>query len=79
MNLPCGFLGLERIGPGEALIVLLIVLVLFGARRLPDLARSLGRSLGEFRKGREEGARVNELNPDQDADAAPKKPGNKPT
>jgi len=45
-----------RIGLGELLIVLLIVLVLFGSRKLPDLARALGRSLSEFKKGREEGA-----------------------
>lgn len=41
----------------EWLIVLLIVLLIFGARKLPDLARSLGSSAKEFRKGLEEGAK----------------------
>ncbi len=39
----------------ELLIVLLIVLLVFGARKLPDLARSLGASAREFRKGVEQG------------------------
>lgn len=39
----------------ELLIVLLIILLIFGARKLPDLARSLGASAKEFRKGVEEG------------------------
>ncbi len=39
----------------ELLIILLIVLLVFGARKLPDLARSLGASAKEFRKGIEEG------------------------
>jgi Sec-independent protein translocase protein TatA len=30
-------------------------MLFFGAKRLPDLARSLGKSLSEFKKGREEG------------------------
>jgi sec-independent protein translocase protein TatA len=42
-------------GGQEALIVLLIVLLIFGARKLPELARSLGSSAKEFRKGIEEG------------------------
>ncbi len=41
----------------ELLIILLIVLLVFGAKKLPDLARSLGASAKEFRKGIEEGAK----------------------
>jgi sec-independent protein translocase protein TatA len=40
----------------EIIIVLVIVLLLFGGKKLPDLARSLGSSAKEFRKGLEEGA-----------------------
>jgi sec-independent protein translocase protein TatA len=37
--------------PTELLIILGIVLLLFGAKKLPDLARSLGKSSREFKKG----------------------------
>ena len=43
-----GFLGL---GGTELLLILLIVLLLFGGRKLPDLARSVGTSMQELRKG----------------------------
>ena len=39
------------LGTQELVIILVIVLVLFGANRLPDLARSLGSSVKEFKKG----------------------------
>lgn len=40
----------------EWLIILVVVLLLFGARKLPELARSLGASAKEFRKGIAEGS-----------------------
>lgn len=38
-----------KIGPGELVIILIIVLIVFGANRLPDLAKSFGRSIREFK------------------------------
>jgi sec-independent protein translocase protein TatA len=46
----------------EIIIVLVIVLLLFGARKLPDLARSIGASAKEFRKGLDEGVDEDEEN-----------------
>lgn len=40
-----------NIGFSELLIVLFILLLLFGARRLPELASGLGKAIREFRKG----------------------------
>ncbi|MER3484328.1 MAG: twin-arginine translocase TatA/TatE family subunit [Meiothermus sp.] len=42
------------LGPMELIIILLIVVLLFGARKLPELARGLGQSAREFRKGMDE-------------------------
>ena len=39
------------LGFREILIILLIILVLFGAKRIPELARSLGRGITEFKGG----------------------------
>ena len=47
-------LGFGNFGGPDLFIILLIVLVLFGAKKLPELARSLGQSMNEFRKAREE-------------------------
>lgn len=38
----------------ELLVVLLVVVLLFGANKLPKLARASGQAMGEFRRGREE-------------------------
>jgi len=38
-------------GSQELLLILVIVLVLFGGSKLPDLAKSLGKSMKEFKKG----------------------------
>ncbi len=42
------------IGMSELLIIMLLVLLLFGPQRLPELARSLGRSLNELRRAAED-------------------------
>lgn len=44
-----------RPGPWQILICILIVALLFGAKKIPEIARSLGRAKGEFKKGLEEG------------------------
>lgn len=41
-------------GMTEVLIILAIVIILFGARRIPDLAKSLGSSMKQFKKGMHE-------------------------
>ncbi|SEO35679.1 Sec-independent protein translocase TatA [Halogranum amylolyticum] len=41
-------------GGPELLIILAVIVLLFGANRLPELAHASGRAMGEFRRGREE-------------------------
>jgi sec-independent protein translocase protein TatA len=43
------------LGPGEIVLVLLVLLLLFGAKRLPELARSVGQASKEFKSGVKEG------------------------
>jgi sec-independent protein translocase protein TatA len=44
------------LGTPELVLILLIVLLLFGGKKLPELSRSLGTSMQELRKGLNEGA-----------------------
>ncbi|MGE5796990.1 MAG: twin-arginine translocase TatA/TatE family subunit [Ignavibacteria bacterium] len=39
------------LGTGEIIIIILVITLLFGAKKIPQLARSLGNSLSEFKKG----------------------------
>ena len=43
--------GLGSVGPTELIIVLTIILLLFGAKRIPELAKGLGSGIREFKKG----------------------------
>lgn len=49
------------ISPAQLIIVLVIALILFGgAKKIPEIARSLGKAKGEFKKGMEEDAKEEE-------------------
>lgn len=43
-----------NLGFQEILVIFLIILILFGAKKLPELAKSLGQSLREFKKALKE-------------------------
>ena len=47
--------GLPTAGPMELIIVLVVILLLFGAKRIPELARGLGSGVREFKAGTKEG------------------------
>lgn len=42
---------MPNLGTPELIIILLVVLLLFGGKKLPELARSVGQSMQELRKG----------------------------
>ena len=42
------------LGPSELWIIMGVLLLLFGAKKLPELARGMGKSMGEFKKARED-------------------------
>ena len=48
------FLAFGPLGGPEIALIFLIMLLLFGAKKLPQLARGIGKSMGEFKKAREE-------------------------
>lgn len=43
-----------NLGGPDMIVVLLIILVLFGAKRLPDLAKGMGQAMREFHKAKDE-------------------------
>jgi len=58
------FAFIQNMGPVQLLICLAVLLLLFGGKKIPDLARSLGKAKGEFKKGLAEGEK-------EDDDAVP--------
>jgi sec-independent protein translocase protein TatA len=41
----------ENIGFGELLIILLVILIFFGAKKIPEIAHGFGKGIREFKKG----------------------------
>jgi sec-independent protein translocase protein TatA len=54
------------LGTQELLVILVIVLVMFGGSKLPEIARSLGKSMNEFKKGINEGSSEKEKEKEKD-------------
>ena len=48
------FLAFMNLGGQELILILLLVLVLFGAKKLPELARGMGQAIKEFQKAKDE-------------------------
>jgi sec-independent protein translocase protein TatA len=68
---------MPNIGPAEIIILLVIVLLIFGPKRLPDLGRSLGRGMREFKDsvtGKHEDKQLEEKPVEQAAPVAPPTP-----
>jgi len=61
-----GLLGLGGLGTTELLVLLLIVVVIFGARRLPEIGSGLGRAIKNFRSGLSSQDEVEESSRDED-------------
>ncbi len=51
------FAGLFGMGSTEMIVIFGLAVLLFGAARLPQLARSMGKSINEFKRGMSEGAK----------------------
>lgn len=43
-----------NLGAGEIILIVLVILLLFGAKKIPELARGIGKGMGEFKKGLKE-------------------------
>lgn len=56
-------LPIAALGTTEIILIVFAILLLFGARKLPELARSLGGSVNEFKKGMAEGVEKKDAAP----------------
>ncbi len=59
----------QGLGPTEIILILVVILLLFGAKKLPELARSLGKSSKEFKKGLEDTSDPDEADGGEKPDA----------
>lgn len=52
------FAFIQNMGPVQIIICIAVILFLFGGKKIPELARSLGKAKGEFKKGLQEGEKA---------------------
>ena len=71
MNATLAVLGLSG---GELVLVLVVILVLFGAKRIPEFAKGLGKGINEFKKASREVTDEIERAVDEPPPSAPKTP-----
>ncbi|MAJ89933.1 MAG: twin-arginine translocase TatA/TatE family subunit [Flavobacteriales bacterium] len=45
---------LGMIGPWQIVLIVVVVLLMFGGKKIPELMRGLGKGISEFKKGKEE-------------------------
>jgi len=56
-----------RLGTWELIVIVLGLLLLFGAKRIPEIARSLGQALNQFKRGMKEASLDGESGDDEDS------------
>lgn len=67
----------SNIGTGEIIVVLLVLLFLFGGKKLPELAKGLGESSKELKKAKKEIEHaLSDINSDEDIQDTPSQEGN---
>ncbi len=60
-------------GHWEWIVIILVIVLLFGAKKIPELAKGLGSGIKEFRKATKEGAREEENEEDKKIEGPDKK------
>ena len=65
------------LGVGELLVILVIVLIIFGAGKLPEIGEGLGRGIRSFRKAVKAPDEI-DITPQQDEPKAAEQPGDRP-
>ena len=55
----------KNIGAGELVIIALVIMILFGSRKLPEFTRALGESAKEFKKGYKEDGSKDQSEPEK--------------
>ena len=67
------------LGPTELIIIAVIILLIFGAKRIPEIGKGLGGAINEFKKVKKEISKKEEHDKGHDENKVPKKENGQPT